>query len=396
MAKSKSFFTLRKGSTKSLTLSTLHGQQITKDRVRQGHISYTDKVMDARMRLSIVSQARTQLRGLVNHSFQGLPYGDRSLRQFSKLNLDGGRLNVYQYPPKGLPSTYLATLLVSDGSLPPCKITLKQQGPDKYQTIKGIYDAFGSSNIGTTITLSWEGDLTYEKIITTLSEFNLSELMSAALNINQKEQMSVLFQHQVGEATLDVDGSTYIMPTYGFQLARLSPSTTGWEFDEDHFELGGDEINIAIKCKGTNVILMKTFGFSVDEEQKKINLKVLRYNNSYPDTEIALYSDGRQTGIDKDYGYFTSLAGIILSKQDDTGNWLRSRCTLAPLDENEWINLHDAYPTLPATLIRQTYIGNNVSSGSSKFLNNGPDSTGISGNSGKNAAKNTTNDTETD
>ena len=33
MAKSKSFFGLRKGSTKSHTYSTLDGQQITKDRV---------------------------------------------------------------------------------------------------------------------------------------------------------------------------------------------------------------------------------------------------------------------------------------------------------------------------------------------------------------------------
>lgn len=382
MAKSKSFFTLRKGSTKSLTLSTLHGQQITKDRVRLEHISYTDKVLDARMRLSIVSQARTQLRGLVNHSFQGVPYGERSLRQFSKLNLDGGRLNVYQYPPKGLPSTYLASLLVSDGSIPPCKITLKQAGYDKYQTITGIYDAFGSSNIGTTITASWEGELTYKKIITTISDLNLSELFSYAFNINQTEQMSVLFQQQVGEAYLDVDGSTYIMPTYGYQLARLSPLTTGWEFDADYFELTDDEINIAIKCTGTNVILMKSFGFSVDDEQKKINLKVLRYNNSSINTEFALYSDGRQYGMDKDYGFFTPLAGIILSKQDDNGKWLRSRCTLAPLDDNQWQNFHNSYPTLPATLIRQTYVGNNVSNLSSKFLNNGPDSTGISGNSG--------------
>ena len=33
MAKSKSFFGLRKGSTKTLTFSVLDGQQITKDRV---------------------------------------------------------------------------------------------------------------------------------------------------------------------------------------------------------------------------------------------------------------------------------------------------------------------------------------------------------------------------
>ena len=33
MAQSKGFFGLRKGSTKSLTFSTLDGKQITKDRV---------------------------------------------------------------------------------------------------------------------------------------------------------------------------------------------------------------------------------------------------------------------------------------------------------------------------------------------------------------------------
>lgn len=48
MAKSASFFGLRRGSTKTLTFSVLDGQQITKDRVTEVKNPRTDMQMQQR------------------------------------------------------------------------------------------------------------------------------------------------------------------------------------------------------------------------------------------------------------------------------------------------------------------------------------------------------------
>lgn len=80
MAKSKSFFGLRTGSTKSLTFQTYRGQQITKDRVTSVSNPQTISQMDQRLLLPMVANARTRLSGLIDHSFEGVPYGYQSLQ----------------------------------------------------------------------------------------------------------------------------------------------------------------------------------------------------------------------------------------------------------------------------------------------------------------------------
>ena len=117
MAKSKSFFGLRTGSTKSLTFQTLRGQQITKDRVTSVSNPQTIAQMDQRLLLPMVANARTRLAGLVDHSFEGVPYGYQSLQKFSSLNLQKGALTVSSYVPKGLSDPGRANFIVADGSL---------------------------------------------------------------------------------------------------------------------------------------------------------------------------------------------------------------------------------------------------------------------------------------
>ena len=86
MAKSKSFFGLRTGSTKSLTFQVLRGQQITKDRVYRVSNPRSEAQMTQRALIPIVAAARSQLKGLVDHSFEGIAYGESSLREFSAAN----------------------------------------------------------------------------------------------------------------------------------------------------------------------------------------------------------------------------------------------------------------------------------------------------------------------
>ena len=117
MAKSKSFFGLRTGSTKSLTFQVYKGQQITKDRVTRVANPRTTLQMEQRSKLPIVAAARSALNGLVDHSWEGVPYGEQSLRTFSSKNLSSGALKVYSYPSPDASSPGIAEFQVSQGSL---------------------------------------------------------------------------------------------------------------------------------------------------------------------------------------------------------------------------------------------------------------------------------------
>ena len=117
MARSKSFFGLRTGSTKSLTFQVYRGQQITKDRVHRVSNPRTEAQMKQRAIIPIVAASRAALKGLVDHSFEGVNYGNDSLKKFSELNLRSGQLVVESYAPNGYSNPGFASLRVSTGSL---------------------------------------------------------------------------------------------------------------------------------------------------------------------------------------------------------------------------------------------------------------------------------------
>lgn len=117
MAKSKSFFGLRTGSTRSLTFQVYRGQQITKDRVTRISNPRTESQMIQRALIPIVAASRAALKGLVDHSFEGVAYGDQSLKLFSSLNLKTGALRVTSYSPNGYSNPGFANLIVSRGTI---------------------------------------------------------------------------------------------------------------------------------------------------------------------------------------------------------------------------------------------------------------------------------------
>lgn len=88
MAKSKGFFGLRKGSTKSLTFSVLDGKQITKDRVYDVKNPRTEAQMRQRMLMTTVGAAYKTLKSIADHSFEGYSSGMQCMRQFNSRNLN--------------------------------------------------------------------------------------------------------------------------------------------------------------------------------------------------------------------------------------------------------------------------------------------------------------------
>lgn len=144
MAKSKSFFGLRTGSTKSLTFQVYRGQQITKDRVTRIANPRSEAQMKQRALIPIVAASRAALKGLVDHSFEGVAYGDQSLKKFSELNLRAGAIDVVSYSPNGVSNPGFATLKVSAGSL---SLTAGIALDEDYTAMRAILYTLGKNQL---------------------------------------------------------------------------------------------------------------------------------------------------------------------------------------------------------------------------------------------------------
>lgn len=88
MAKSNSFFGLRRGSTKSLTFAVNDGMQITKDRVTQVKNPRSKAQMAQRCLLKTISLAYSSMKSILDHSFEGVSYGALSMRHFQSINFN--------------------------------------------------------------------------------------------------------------------------------------------------------------------------------------------------------------------------------------------------------------------------------------------------------------------
>lgn len=101
MAKSKSFFGQRRGSTKSLTFQVLRGMQITKDRVTEVANPQTSGQMPTRVALAVVSKAAARLMPLIGMSFEGAGNAVDNRRRFQAENMRHMRQVFINSIPKG-------------------------------------------------------------------------------------------------------------------------------------------------------------------------------------------------------------------------------------------------------------------------------------------------------
>ena len=86
MAQSKSFFGLRRGSTKSLTFSVFNGKQVTKDRVDTVKNPRSELQMIQRMYFGTTCRAYSAMKQIVDHSFEGYSYGLKNMMHFASIN----------------------------------------------------------------------------------------------------------------------------------------------------------------------------------------------------------------------------------------------------------------------------------------------------------------------
>ena len=113
MAKSSSFFGLRRGSTKSLTFQVVNGAQVTKDRVTYVKNPRSYAQATQRSKMAAVADAYRALSTICDHSFESVAYGPASRRQFMSLNLS----RAIKPEPKGFSMPIGVGLQVSKGTL---------------------------------------------------------------------------------------------------------------------------------------------------------------------------------------------------------------------------------------------------------------------------------------
>lgn len=269
MAQSKSFFGLRKGSTKTLTFSVYNGKQVTKDRVYNVKNPRSSMQMKQRAIMATALRGYSALKEICDHSFEGITYGQKSMNYFVSenarmLRTEAPDVNLSHSKGNSVSNAYI----ISKGSLSPVSVSVlnsKFVTPlPKYTgsfTYGQVFSALGATKVGDMITFvslvdnpGANASIYWVRI--TLTEQNM------ALNVDDNTSQQILDQLVEG---------------------------TDFETNIDNFT--PSDFNITI-------------------------------NNSDPNDHnisVALETNGQNASL-----------GIILSRKSDTG-WLRSPSTMVNL-----------------------------------------------------------------
>lgn len=212
MAKSKSFFGLRRGSTKSHTYQVNYGQQITKDRVSSvrnpkttAQVMQRMKMNNARLFYNALNSASA--RGVINHSFEGVAYHDPTRRAFMSLAMKkaGG-----PYVPRGVMQWIPGDYQVSRGSLPAPALTISTDAP--------------TAGEGQTLTTIQSGDTLTAAQVLLLNQLGIAtgaqiSIVSVLLDGALYEPIAFEFKNQEGETIVDTDA--------GFMLYIITDANGG-------------------------------------------------------------------------------------------------------------------------------------------------------------------------
>ena len=165
MAQSKSFFGLRRGSTKTLTFSVYNGMQVTKDRVTsiKNPRSFAQKNQRAIMATAI--HGYSALKQICDHSFEGISYGQKSMNYFVRENARmirnaGAGVNLSFFKGNSVSNAYI----ISKGTLPAVVVTSSSEN----STLNFTMAIAGSASSNTKFSefMSWFGATKLEDMVT--------------------------------------------------------------------------------------------------------------------------------------------------------------------------------------------------------------------------------------
>lgn len=320
MAKSSSFFGLRRGSTKSLTFQVYRGQQITKDRVTAVSNPQTTAQMEQRLKVPMVASARATLKSLINHSFEGVAYGEESLKEFSRSNLLSGALTVTSYVPKGAMDCGEANFVVSKGTLP----------------VNTVADMDGT-HVYLTSAADWEGGSVNRDDVSTPANITseiLADLKKSLLSENTDvDQITFLAAYEGSPYNWDSDNGVKTSHFHRWIVSRLV-------FDTERFS----------ENAGWQYTIANTYTYTLTNGYFTVKFEL----NQKP--YIGLASNAN-----------ICMAAVISSKLDDNV-WRRSSQRVTVISNNTI-----TYNDVVSTYLKDTEIR------SGKYLNSGGDGVNITG-----------------
>ena len=289
MAQSKSFFGLRRGSTKTLTFSVYNGKQVTKDRVTDVKNPRSAAQMKQRAIMATALRGYSALKEICDHSFEGITYGQKSMNYFVAENarmIRNAAPNVNLSLLKG--NSVSNAYIISKGSLPTIPITT-----DTYDGVKVI--GFRPS--------PWSGQLSFGKF---MAQFGATQEGDMVTFVNLVDNPGANASIYWLRLKLTSENTSKTLDTAEYPARILMDLTEGTDyetnidnFSSDDFALTYVEIN---------------------------NAKFLIVGDSWDGVGGAAT---KPTGTQP-----TQSVGAILSRKSDL-SWLRSSSTM--------VDLYDTY-----------------------------------------------------
>ena len=169
--------------------------------------------MTQRALIPIVAAARSALKGLIDHSFEGVPYGEASLKEFSKQNLRAGALTVTSYSPNGVSNPGFADLIVSNGSINVPYEVESTDADNTVNTVKIVGPGLPTINFPKT-----DGGAPADVILKYLETYARTNNVAI---IAPGTQLSFLTIYQSGTVKVNTGGGTIDAPTSDFALTRI-------------------------------------------------------------------------------------------------------------------------------------------------------------------------------
>lgn len=165
MAQSKSFFGLRRGSTKTLTFSVYNGKQVTKDRVTDVKNPRSYSQMNQRAIMATALHGYSALKEICDHSFEGVTYGQKSMNYFVSQNARMVRnaaagVNLSLFKGNSVSNAYI----ISKGTLPPVVVSTSSDN----STLNFTMNIPGSASSSTTFGdfMNWFGANKIDDMVT--------------------------------------------------------------------------------------------------------------------------------------------------------------------------------------------------------------------------------------
>lgn len=339
MAQSKSFFGLRRGSTKSHTYQVYRGVQVTKDRVYDVANPQTEAQMKQRLLLPMVANAASILKGIVNHSFEGIEYGDKSVRYFRQINLRGGALDVISYVPKGMMNCGVMDFQIAKGTLPGIGVDGLNNSDENGKM--GLFFKAPDNQSGATAAAQTAGS--------SLTEEELNVLKPYFMGSNDFDQVTFVISYPGNDYTwTGSDGNIHSEPYNRFFVSRLI-------FDPERFSENADW-----KWKSVEGSFYLANGYMMLGPISELN------NESGN-----LLGDTIDIKIDPDGVIPTSkiLMGACITSKLDGSTWRRNNAYFYWVDAKD-VTYND---------VINTYLNASEGAASTKYLNVGNTSVDIAG-----------------